>query len=238
MQFGLNVYDENYQIIPSNELLLNENFDFFVYSETVQDTLSMIVHDINGNDIRDNDDRILVGTKGDVEFNGQVIENIWTNTNFIIEFSGLQNSQMPNPGDVYEINFERPFWATDTLTIVTRAPHEVDLSNHNLDMEKIKVVPNPYIGTNLLEESIYSSNFNQRRKIMFTHLPAQCVIKILTSSGVLVDQIKVNNSIDDGVAYWDLLTNEGMEVAAGMYFYHVESNISGKEKVGKFAIVK
>ena len=238
MQFGLNVYDENYQIIPSNELLLNENFDFFVYSETIQDTLSMIVHDINGNDIRDNDDRILVGTKGDVEFNGQVIENIWTNTNFIIEFSGLQNSQMPNPGDVYEINFERPFWATDTLTIVTRAPHEVDLSNHNLDMEKIKVVPNPYIGTNLLEESIYSSNFNQRRKIMFTHLPAQCVIKILTSSGVLVDQIKVNNSIDDGVAYWDLLTNEGMEVAAGMYFYHVESNISGKEKVGKFAIVK
>ena len=238
MQFGLNVYDENYQIIPSNELLLNENFDFFVYSETIQDTLSMIVHDINGNDIRDNDDRILVGTKGDVEFNGQVIENIWTNTNFIIEFSGLQNSQMPNPGDVYEINFERPFWATDTLTIVTRAPHEVDLSNHNLDMEKIKVVPNPYIGTNLLEESIYSSNFNQRRKIMFTHLPAQCVIKILTSSGVLVDQIKVNNSIDDGVAYWDLLTNEGMEVAAGMYFYHVESNITGKEKVGKFAIVK
>ena len=108
--------------------------------------------------------RILVGTKGDVEFNGQVIENIWTNTNFIIEFSGLQNSQMPNPGDIYEINFERPFWATDTLTIVTRAPHEVDLSNHNLDMEKIKVVPNPYIGTNLLEESIYSSNFNQRRK--------------------------------------------------------------------------
>ena len=50
--------------------------------------------------------------------------------------------------------------------------------------------------------------------------------------------IKVNNSIDDGVAYWDLLTNEGMEVAAGMYFYHVESNITGKEKVGKFAIVK
>ncbi len=238
MQFGLNVYDENYQIIPSNELLLNENFNFFVYSETIQDTLSMIVHDINGNDVRDNEDRIFVGTKGDVEFNGQVIENIWTNTNFIIEFSGLQNSQMPNPGDIYEINFERPFWATDTLRIVTRAPHEVDFSNHNLDMDKIKVVPNPYIGTNLLEESIYSSNFNQRRKIMFTHLPAQCVIKILTSSGVLVDQIIVNNSIDNGVAYWDLLTNEGMEVAAGMYFYHVESNITGKEKVGKFAIVK
>ena len=105
-------------------------------------------------------------------------------------------------------------------------------------MEAIKVVPNPYIGTNLLEESIYSSNFNQRRKLMFTHLPSQCIIKIFTSSGILVDIIEVNNSIDDGVAYWDLLTNEGMEVASGMYFFHVKSNITGKEKVGKFAIVK
>ena len=237
MDSGVNVFDENYQPIISTEILINESFDFFVFSETIQDTLSMIVHDINGNDVRDNDDRILVGTTANY-INGADTLELWDNTNFIIEFSGLQNSQMPNPGDIYEINFERPFWATDTLTIVTRAPDEVNISNHNLDMEQIKVVPNPYIGTNLLEESIYSSNFNQRRKIMFTHLPAQCVIKILTSSGVLVDQIKVNNSIDDGVAYWDLLTNEGMEVAAGMYFYHVESNITGKEKVGKFAIVK
>ena len=47
-----------------------------------------------------------------------------------------------------------------------------------------------------------------------------------------------DNSIDDGVAYWDLLNNQGLEVASGMYFFHVESIITGKEKIGKFAIVK
>ena len=197
-----------------------------------------IVHDINSNDTYDNNDRILVGTKGDFSFNGQVLENIWNNTNFIIEFNGIDNSQMPSAGDIYEINYERPFWETDTLKIISHAPQQIDYSNHNLDMDNIRVVPNPYIGTNLLEESIYSSSFNQRRKLMFTHLPSQCIIKILTSSGVLVDIIEVNNSIDDGVAYWDLLTNEGMEVASGIYFYHVKSNITGKEKIGKFVIVK
>ena len=43
---------------------------------------------------------------------------------------------------------------------------------------------------------------------MFTHLPSNCKIKIFTISGVLVDEIEVNNSNDDGMAYWDLLTNE------------------------------
>ena len=238
MEYGVNVYDENYINIPSNQLLLNESFNFFVYSETIQDTLSMIVHDINSNDIYDNNDRVLVGTKGNFSFNGQILENIWKNTNFIIEFNGADNSQMPSAGDIYEINYDRPFWATDTLKIISHAPQEINSNNHNLDMEDIKVVPNPYIGTNLLEESIYSSSFNQRRKLMFTHLPSQCIIKILTSSGILVDVIEVNNSIDDGVAYWDLLTNEGMEVASGIYFYHVKSNITGKEKIGKFVIVK
>ena len=31
-------------------------------------------------------------------------------------------------------------------------------------MENIKVVPNPYIATNLMEEAINNPNLNQRRK--------------------------------------------------------------------------
>ena len=107
-------------------------------------------------------------------------------------------------------------------------------------MDRIRVVPNPYVMTNLLEESIYNTDFNQRRKLMFTHLPAQCIIEIYTTSGILVDTIEVNNSVDDGVAYWDLLTSESLEVAAGMYIYYVKSLVfnNGPEKIGKFAIIK
>ena len=94
--------------------------------------------------------------------------------------------------------------------------------------------------TNLLEEAIYSTSFNQRRNLMFTHLPARCEIKIFTVSGVLVDKIIVNNNLDNGVAYLDLLTNESLEVAAGMYVYHVKDLVydNGSEKIGKFAIIK
>ena len=67
---------------------------------------------------------------------------------------------------------------------------------------------------------------------MFTHLPRRCTIRIYTVSGVLVDAIEVDNfSESDGNAYWDLLTNEGLEIAAGMYLYHVKSPLTSYEKM-------
>ncbi len=73
---------------------------------------------------------------------------------------------------------------------------------------------------------------------MFTNIPARCTIKIFTVSGVLVDEIIVNNPADNGIIHWDLLSKEGLEVAAGMYLYHLKAEVTGKEKVGKFAIIK
>ena len=79
---------------------------------------------------------------------------------------------------------------------------------------------------------------------MFTNLPAKCTIKIFTVSGILVQKIEVDNPSDNGIAHWDLTSREGLEVAAGMYIYHVKAeNTQGfklgkEEKIGKFAIIK
>jgi hypothetical protein len=73
---------------------------------------------------------------------------------------------------------------------------------------------------------------------MFTHLPAQCEIKIFSVSGVMLDEIDVDNVADNGTAYWDLNTHEGLEVAAGVYVYYVKAKKTGDEKVGKFSIIK
>ena len=117
-------------------------------------------------------------------------------------------------------------------------------------MKKIKVVPNPYIVTNTMEPTVANNKFNQQRRIMFTHVPAQCAIKIFTISGVLVAELEVHNSVENrqtawdlnteanGVAFWDLQTKEGLDVAAGYYLYHVKSTLTGHEKMGKFAILK
>ena len=105
-------------------------------------------------------------------------------------------------------------------------------------MENIKVVPNPYVMTNSMEEAVANYKLNQRRKIMFTHIPAKCEIQIFTSSGVFVDKIEVDNPADNGTAFWDLKSDEGLDVAAGIYIYYIKSLETGAKKIGKFAIIK
>ena len=64
------------------------------------------------------------------------------------------------------------------------------------------------------------------------------IIKIFTVSGVLVDEIVVSNQPDNGIVHWDMLTRENLEIAAGMYIYHIDAQHIGEEKVGKFAVIK
>ena len=105
-------------------------------------------------------------------------------------------------------------------------------------MKNVKVVPNPYVATNAMEPAVSNIYLNQRRRIMFTNVPAACTIKIFTTSGVLVDELNVNNPSDEGIVHWDLLSKEGLEVAGGMYFYHIKAKATSDEKIGKFAIIK
>jgi len=110
------------------------------------------------------------------------------------------------------------------------------------DMNKIRVVPNPYVGTNAMEEAVINPFLNQPRKIMFTNIPSSSVITIFTSSGVKIKTI-TNDNISGGMVHWDLLNEEGLEIAAGMYLYHVKStftevSLNQHEHVGKFAVIK
>ena len=92
--------------------------------------------------------------------------------------------------------------------------------------------------TNMMETAVSNPFLNQRRRIMFTHIPAQCTIKIFTISGVLVDEIMVNNQPENGIIHWDMLSRENLEIAAGMYIYHIKAQETGDEKLGKFAVIK
>ena len=69
-----------------------------------------------------------------------------------------------------------------------------------------------------------------------------CVITIFTPSGVKVKTIRKNN-FGGGMVQWDLLNEEGLEIAAGMYLYHIQPSLSNNtlnqyEHVGKFAVIK
>ena len=241
--YPVNIYDEDGNPLnDSQSLFINESFDFYIYNRTLQDTMDLVVYDLNSNGEFDKvGDKILVGKTGPYYFMGSLIPNMWVQTNFALLFvedpsDGVEN--YPAPGDVYSIIYDRPFFASDSVRIYTFAPDSISVEEHDNEMEKIKVVPNPYVCTNVMEGAIFNTGYNQRRKLMFTHLPSQCTIRIYTVSGVLVDKIDVDNAVEDGSYHWDMQTNENLEIAAGMYIYHVKSDITGKEKLGKFAVVK
>ena len=169
---------------------------------------------------------------------------------FGISFRDAWPDKMPKAGDTYQVDFKRPFVATDSLLFSVNPEVTVDRAKLEEEMDKIMVVPNPYVMTNVMETAVANYQLNQRRQIMFTHLPAQCTIKIFSVSGVFIDEIDVNNSAEsrqtewdlnspaNGIAKWDLKTKTGLDVAPGYYIYHIKSTLTGKEKMGKFAILK
>ena len=123
------------------------------------------------------------------------------------------------------------------FSFTTVAPH-IDTPTAKSDLEKINVVPNPYVATNVIEPSNKVSRTSRGyRRLYFDHLPPQCTIRIYTQAGELVRVLQHDSGLDDGKEFWDLLTKDNMEVAYGLYFFHVEAPGLG-EKVGKFVIIK
>ena len=225
--------------------LFDQAFSFYVTNQTALeltgklDTLELVVEDLNENGKYDVlEDKVLVGHTAIQIFGSSSLVS-WGGTVFGIDFNTLDSeSQLPKPGDIYKYDFSRPFIESDSITFTVNGAVEVEEKSLNEAMKDIKVVPNPYIMTNSMEPAVANKFLNQRRRIIFTHIPADCVIKIYTSSGVFVDKIEVDNVASNGTVHWDLLSREDLEIAAGMYIYHIKSNVTGKEKIGKFAVIK
>ena len=229
------VRDELENRTDKNDLLLQQDYNFYVINKTFPDSsgeyprLDLTAFDSDSNGVFDlAHDRVFVGTLDSRER--------WQKTLFVIEFE--ENSEMPEPNDVYKLCMVRPFFIADSLTFRVLPHEDKNLDAIGTTMDSIQVVPNPYIATNRMETSVANYFLNQRRQIMFTHIPARCEIKIFTISGVLVDEIDVENFAENGTAFWDLNTKEGLEVAAGVYVYYVKSKETGEEKIGKFGIIK
>ena len=144
---------------------------------------------------------------------------------------------LPTSGDILKLSTERPFTANDTYIFSTSSSKINDL-NVQADMDKINVVPNPYVVTNALEQLDLQNPLDRGpRRIYFNHLPRKCTISIYTIDGLLVNTIQHDSSIDNGIEYWDLTTKDNFPVAYGVYIYHVDAGQYGK-KVGRFALIK
>ena len=139
-------------------------------------------------------------------------------------------------GDRFRISTKRPFSSQDKYHFTTKKSW-VDNELAKVEMDDITVVPNPYVVTARWEpKHIYVSGRGPR-KLDFINLPQECMIKIFTLSGYLVDEIHHTSQYEHGTYSWDMLSKDGLEIAYGLYIYHIDAPNIG-EKTGKFAVIK
>ena len=137
---------------------------------------------------------------------------------------------IPQMGDVFQLNTSIPFGAQDRFELQAKAAYLNQAPEASI-LEDIQVVPNPYVAANVSEAKPFLSGRGERR-IEFRNLPNNSSLRIYSASGVFIRELHAQ----DGLAVFDLQSEQGLEVAFGLYFYHVVAPGVG-EKTGKFAIV-
>lgn len=157
---------------------------------------------------------------------------------FDYDTTGLGGSQLipPTAGDVFQINLLVPYRPGDVFAFSANG-HRLSSSLADASDEKPYVVPNPYVGAASFEPQRFAVAGRGERRIEFRGLPQNSTIRIFTISGELVQTLEHNGSITEGFVGWDLRTKDNLEVAPGLYIYHVESPDT-EPFIGKFAIIK
>lgn len=210
---------------PSTKIPLN----FFVMNITRGDTVQADIRDLNNSKTFDLGDEIyIIEGKG---ANQKVTWNIGYYPPVSIPFT-----VHPSPGDQFLVSTNKPYFEGDYFTFKTIGS-KVDNQIAKYALDRIGVVPNPYISANAWEKRNLNQTGRGERRIDFINLPSQCELRIYTLTGALVKTLYKDSSPIEGAISWNLVTDDGMDIAYGVYVYHVDAPEIG-EKIGKFAIIK
>ncbi|MEM6286984.1 MAG: hypothetical protein AAF845_07490 [Bacteroidota bacterium] len=143
----------------------------------------------------------------------------------------------PGAGDAYRVAVRTPFTPADVFTFTTRAAFvDPGLAQGQFTEEEPFVVPNPYVAASSFEPERFATAGRGERRMEFRAIPAGATIRIYTVAGFLVQTLQ-HDGLTTGMVPWDLRTSDNLEVAPGLYIFHVDAPDVG-ESVGKFAIIK
>jgi hypothetical protein len=148
----------------------------------------------------------------------------------------LAGSTPPLAGDLFRLCTSKPFRDAEKFSFTVQGAKE-SAGQTKEGMSKITVTPNPYCAAASWEPRNPYRFGRGERRIQFNHLPSHCVIRIYTVRGYLVDQLDHNSTMDDGSESWDLISKDGMEIAYGVYLFHVDAPGIGTF-IDKFAVIK
>lgn len=144
--------------------------------------------------------------------------------------------EIPKRGDVLFLATRKPFADEDQFSFRTVAA-ATDAALAAQELQDIYVVPNPYVATSAFEpRNPIARTERGERRLYFANVPKTCTIRIYTLAGELVETLEHDSSLDNGKVFWDLRTKDNMNLAYGLYIYHVDS--PDGSFIGKFAVIK
>ena len=142
----------------------------------------------------------------------------------------------PKLGDHFEIRVRVPLHEGDVFSFSTRG-QGVDPGTAQAQFKaEPYVVPNPYVEAASFEPAPYSASGRGDRRIEFRGLPESCTIRIYTVRGDLVQTLR-HDSGTTGFEAWNLRTKDNLDIAPGLYLFHIDAPGLGHH-VGKFAVLK
>jgi hypothetical protein len=197
----------------------------------------VFIRDAGEQDRIDHDDRILLLQDDTPPINvGKVL---WQ-----ITFRNPEDSNVtpvnPGAGDVVQFSSTIPFNSTkqDIFTIRTNSSYIEPQQVTATMLDDIKVVPNPYLAASQFELPTEFRTGRGERVIKFINLPVTCTIRIYNVAGEHVITLDHAGSLSGGSERsWNLLNKDGLDVAPGLYIFHVDAPGIG-ETIGRFAIIK
>jgi hypothetical protein len=142
----------------------------------------------------------------------------------------------PKAGDVYRLVLQSPLTPSDMFSFRTTGQY-INAANAKSEFsQEPYVVPNPYVGSASFEAERFAISGRGERRMEFRGLPLNATIRIYTVRGELVQTLRHDGG-NDGFVAWDLRTKDNLDVAPGLYIFHVDGSDTGKH-IGKFAIIK
>jgi hypothetical protein len=234
MDYEIQFFDRNVDLAYwDRDLTPGDSVSFRVYNKTEGKYIKFIFADLNMDGRLGAFDEIVFleeNPLGEPDYSWSV---------YFINRQGEPTSKIYdfNEGDKLVLNTTKPFRRGDVFEFRTELP-SVDETAARDQMDRIRVVPNPYVTASSFEPPLPPGITSGRgqRKIDFIYLPAQSVVHIFTARGEHVITLEHSGNIEDGTVSWNLKTKENLDIAYGVYFYVVESPVG--KKVGKLAIIK
>ena len=150
-------------------------------------------------------------------------------TTWILFFrqGGLSNW---STGDVLRIDYPSVLVAGRDRFVFSTSAETFTLGAAREDAKRINVFPNPYYGLNLAETSTHEGF------VTFSNLPERATVRLFDLAGNLVRVIEKNDN--QQFLPWDLLNDNELPVASGMYIAHIELPQLNASKILKLAIVQ